>query len=113
MADKQYIIRIGSDNVLELSGVKDAVTDAYIDSGSGAGVLKDSLGATVTGAGALTLTNVDGSTTGNWYVTITDTIAATLTEDSTYTLETTLTDDSGNVVLLTTRYIAKKYYGED
>ena len=69
MADKQYTIRIGSDNVLELSGVKDAVTDAYIDSGSGAGVLKDSDGTTVTGAGALTLTHVDGSTTGEWYVT--------------------------------------------
>jgi len=113
MADKQYRILIGSDNVYKLSGMKDAITNEYIDEGEGSGILKDVDGEEVTGGGSLTVTHVDGSVEGEWYVEVTDTLSATLTKDALYTIDVTFTATSDYVVVPTIRCIGSKYYGED
>lgn len=80
-----------SSHILIKHTVRNESTGAYINDATVTAALKDSAGATVSGAGSLTGTYLSGSN-GEYHITIANTI--TLTDGAQYTLEITTVGDS-------------------
>jgi hypothetical protein len=97
------VISIGSDNLVRLDSLKNASTDAYLNTATVSFVLKDSSGATVQGSTAMANVN----STGRYEGTLTAANSGALTENAKYTVEITATQ--GGITLFRKLSCTAKY----
>ena len=84
---------IDTDNSMQINGLK-RIDGTFVNAGTVTGVLKDTAGATITGASSITFSYVAASN-GNWTGSFPSTV--TLTEDKEYHLFLTVVDGSNDV----------------
>jgi hypothetical protein len=96
---------IDTDNCVQITGLKDVVTDQYVNDATVTGVLTDKNGNTVTGAGSLSFEYISGSN-GNYAGEIPSTV--TLTEGEQYTLTITAMGGGFKLTVKITRRSAYK-----
>jgi hypothetical protein len=77
---------IGEDLAIQMTGLKNAITDAYVNDATMTYTLKTAAGVAVTGASAISMPYVAASD-GNYRGTMDSSVSGTLTNDTVYYLE--------------------------
>ena len=88
----RLIVYVSNDNLVEIIGLQNAASDAYLNGATVTFTLKDSADAAVTGATTISMTYVSGSS-GDYRGTLADTVS--LTADAKYTCEITADGGAG------------------
>ena len=86
------VVYLSNDNVIELNGLKNASTDAFLNSATVTFTLKDSAGTAVTDADTITMSYV-ASSDGIYRGTLIDTVS--LSKNTLYTCEITANAGAG------------------
>lgn len=101
-------LTIGSTNLVELTGLQDTTNNSYPGDATVAGVLTDPKGTAVTGADAIAMALVAGTSGADTIYRGSIPASAPLVEGKVYNLTVTATDTSGNKRVFTASCTAVK-----